>query len=205
MLIGNYVSKGWTQKNFAVNQFNEIVDCDDSDAVAWCMTGDIVRAEKDGTITYEQRLKLNKIIRDKLNIETCLQFNNHPETTQEQVLQIMQYAEELLLNNPDYGSFKYYIAISKTAQEQVLEIMNYVENTILKNSDCGNFEYYIVISKTVQEQVLEIMDYVGEILLRSPYYSHFKYHIITSQTELEIRYLTQVLLKDIDYYELVRN
>ena len=92
MLPSEYLTKGWTQGTFARDINGGSVNEYDSAAVCWCVSGAISRAlplscQKNASELLTEQIE-NIIGKD------IILWNDDAKTTQEQVIQIVQKAEQ---------------------------------------------------------------------------------------------------------------
>ena len=84
----SYIEKGWTQKAYARDAGGKPVDAKDPDACSWCAVGALQVANSEQGRLVELWRFLDSFIDQPLSSG----FNDHPETTQDDVLNLFEKA-----------------------------------------------------------------------------------------------------------------
>ncbi len=95
MLPSQYLEKGWTQRNYAINKSGLPVSLHRDGACAWCLSGALNASHRDGTLTRYDIVKIYSIITEKIYEDPML-WNDDANRTQEEVVNIIKEIEQEL-------------------------------------------------------------------------------------------------------------
>lgn len=88
----------WHKGSYAGNMLGEPVPTHDPEAVCWCLSGALVRSNSVniGYIAHDEAYHALTTVVQDMGHSTIVKFNDHPETTHEMVMRVMDTAKEKL-------------------------------------------------------------------------------------------------------------